>query len=132
VFTHVTEQHAGRYLQELRRVLRADGVIVSTWFLFDKREFPMMQPFQNALFVNDVNPTNAVIFDRAWLYNTARDAGLIVTRADPPTLRGFQWRIHLRPAESGIPPVELPDDTAPYGAWTGPPLHPDAHRIGLA
>lgn len=130
VFTHVTEEHARRYLQEIRRVLRSDGVLVSTWFLFDKREFPMMQSFQNALFVNDVHPTNAVIFDRTWLYEAARDAGLVVTRADPPTLRGFQWRIHLRPVESRAKVVELPDDTAPYGSWTGPPLPSDAYRIG--
>jgi SAM-dependent methyltransferase len=130
VFTHVTEQHAGRYLRELRRILRPDGVLVSTWFLFDKRDFPMMQPFQNALFVNDVHPTNAVIFDRTWLYKAARTAGLVVARADPPIMRGFQWRVQFRPVESGAVSVDLPDDTAPYGFWVAPTLPADAHRIG--
>ena len=32
----------------------------------------MMQDFQNALYINDVDPSNAVIFDREWLRREAR------------------------------------------------------------
>ena len=70
VFTHVNEEQAVRYLHEMRRILRDDGVLYSTWFLFDKSDYPMMDTFQNALFINDINPTNAVIFDREWLRRT--------------------------------------------------------------
>ena len=45
--------------------MRPDGWLHASWFLFDKRLFPMMQPFQNALFINETDPSNAVIFDRA-------------------------------------------------------------------
>jgi len=93
VFTHVGEAQARFYLDEVARVLRPDGYLVSTWFLFDKRDFPMMQEFQNALFINDVDPTNAVIFDRAWLRRSAREAGLSLAAVTPPTLRGYQWRL---------------------------------------
>src|SRR5262249_22035036 len=52
VFTHLLEDQAGYYLKEVARILHPTGIFVSTWFLFDKRYFPMMQDFQNALFVN--------------------------------------------------------------------------------
>jgi SAM-dependent methyltransferase len=81
VFTHVNEEQATRYLHEMRRILRPNGVLFSTWFLFDKTEFPMMGDSQNALFVNDVNPTGAVIFDKNWLRSTARAAGLTLYAA---------------------------------------------------
>ncbi|MGH7487554.1 MAG: class I SAM-dependent methyltransferase, partial [bacterium] len=67
VFTHVKEAAATFYLNELGRVLHPGGLAVTTWFLFDKENFPMMQEFQNTLFINDIDLTNAVIFDRAWL-----------------------------------------------------------------
>jgi SAM-dependent methyltransferase len=132
VFTHVNEEQATRYLEEVARVLRPDGTLLSTWFLFDKREFPMMQPFQNALFVNDVNPTNAVIFDREWLVETARKVGLVIVRVDQPAMRGFQWDIYLKPRASNAVEVAIPPDRAPYGAWIAPPLAPDQHLIGLS
>ena len=67
VFTHLLQAQVEPYLDEVRRVLRPDGVMVATFFLFDKAYFPMMQDFQNALYINDTDPTNAAIFDREWL-----------------------------------------------------------------
>ena len=77
-------------------MLRPDGVAVTTWFLFDKSDFPMMQAFQNALYISDFDPTNAVIFDRRWLARTLEAAGLTVDCRTPPAVRGYQWTIHLR------------------------------------
>jgi SAM-dependent methyltransferase len=131
VFTHVNEAQAVGYLHEMARVLRPGGVLASSWFLFDKRDFPMMQPSQNALFINDTNPTNAVIFDREWFLRTTRDAGLVPVRADPPGMRGYQWMIYLQPLTDGIVEVALPEDTAPYGVWEAPPPAADRHLIGL-
>jgi len=53
IFPHLVEAHAVHYLNEAARVLRPVGYLHSTWFLFEKRYFPMMQDFQNALFIND-------------------------------------------------------------------------------
>src|SRR5205807_2068395 len=60
VFTHLVEAQAEYYLDEVARVLRRDGIVIATWFLFDKAGFPMMQDFQNALYINESDPTNAV------------------------------------------------------------------------
>jgi SAM-dependent methyltransferase len=124
VFTHVLEAAAGFYLREVARVLRPGGVAVTTWFLFDKAYFPMMQEFQNALYINDVDPTNAVIFDRRWLRETARAAGLVITQARPPEVRGYQWLLHLQPLAAGLPEAELPADVAAMGV-VRPPLMPE-------
>jgi SAM-dependent methyltransferase len=66
VFTHTTQAHAEYYLREVTRVMRPDGMLAASFFLFEKRYFPMMQDFQNALYINVEDPWNAVIFDREW------------------------------------------------------------------
>jgi SAM-dependent methyltransferase len=129
VFTHVFERDAAYYLGEIARVLAPGGVAITTWFLFDKRDFPMMQSFQNALFISDFDPTNAVIFDRGWLRDETARAGLAMTRITPPVVRGFQWTIQLEKAATGRQSVEFPADTAPEGvvrAYAGEPS-PSAH-----
>lgn len=113
VFTHLLQAHAEYYFEEVARVLAPGGVFFSTWFLFDKQLFPMMQEFQNALFINDVDPANAVIFDREWLVATAAANGLVITAADPPEVRGFQWRITMERPGPGVESVDLPADEAP-------------------
>jgi SAM-dependent methyltransferase len=113
VFTHLIQAHAEYYFEEVARVLAPGGAFYSTWFLFDKQLFPMMQDFQNALFINDVNPANAVIFDRGWLVDVAAANGLVATAVEQPDVRGYQWHITMRHAEQGSEPVELPPDEAP-------------------
>lgn len=121
VFTHSMQDQVEHYLHEAARILKPTGALHATWFLFDKSLFPMMQDFQNALFVNETDPSNAVIFDRDWLRRTARDAGLAITWAQPPEMRGFHWHIVMRRAGDGIAEVELPADNAPTGRQP-PPL----------
>ncbi len=96
VFTHLLPLDAEYYLRELARVLSRDGVAITTWFMFDKRDFPMMQDFQNALYISDFDPTNAVIFDRRWLEGTIAEAGLQITSIVEPSVHGYQWTMHLR------------------------------------
>jgi SAM-dependent methyltransferase len=115
VFTHLLERDADFYLGELARVLSPSGVAITTWFLFDKRNFPMMQAFQNALFISDFDPTNAVLFDRGWLCERAARAGLVMTRVAPPAIRGFQWTIELQQAGDGRTWAAFPEDLAPHG-----------------
>jgi SAM-dependent methyltransferase len=120
VFTHLLEADALFYLQEMRRVLRPNGQIVATWFFFDKHSFPMMQHFQNALYMNAIDPTNAVIFDQHWFRVQVHQLGLKVVQAIPPEIRGFHWIIVLS-ADENAQEVEFPQDTAPFG-FMPPPL----------
>jgi SAM-dependent methyltransferase len=131
IFTHLTERQASYYLREAARILRHDGVLHSTWFLFDKREFPMMQAFQNAVYINDVDPTNAVIFDREWLRRETAAAGLTIYSVIPPTLRGYHWLILMAPSRPGLDEAPIPADEAPIGHAPPPLLRPGAERIGL-
>jgi len=129
VFTHVLEPAAAFYLGELARVLRPNGVAMTTWFLFDKVDFPMMQESQNTLFINDVDPTNAVIYDRGFLRRTLREKGLAIWRVEQPDVRGFQWRVWLAPLGER-PEVELPADAAAPGVRRAPLLPPGAANLG--
>lgn len=96
VFTHLLQADAEFYLREIARVLRDDGLAITTWFLFDKSGFPMMHDFQNALYVSDFDPTNAVIFDRRWLEGAIAAAGLTIASLTAPSIPGHQWVLQLR------------------------------------
>ena len=84
VFTHLTEGQAEHYLNEVARVLAPEGYLVATFFLFDKDAYPFMQEFQNALYINEEDPTNAVVYDRAWLVAAAAERGLTIAAAKAP------------------------------------------------
>ncbi len=129
VFTHIVESQVDHYLDELKRVLRPDGIAMITTFLFDKAAFPMMQDFQNALYINDVDPWNAVIFDTAWLIASLERRGLRIRAADAPEVYGFQWTLEV---EVGIGSISLPEDLAPVGRRAPPLVPAGAPAIGLA
>jgi hypothetical protein len=99
----------------MSRTLSSDGIAITTWFLFDKGDFPMMQEFQNALLINADDPTNAVIFDRGWLEARVAACGLLVTRVVPPAIRGFQWTIEMQKRATGRAAATFPEDRAPRG-----------------
>jgi SAM-dependent methyltransferase len=131
VFTHILENEIPLYLAELARALAQGGTCVTTWFLFDKVGFPMLQEEQNALYINPINPTNAVIYDRDWLVRSLGTVGLKIVEVAPPLVRGFQWTLHLAATTDERAPCALPIDSAPPGRRP-PPVHGvDAHRIGL-
>ncbi len=132
VFTHLTEEQAAAYLAEMGRVLEPGGVLLCTWFLFEKRDFPMMQDNQSTLFINEYDVRNAVIYDRDWVRATAARHGLTLSEIRPPTVHGFQWELRFTPTGSDVPEAEWPADEAPEG-HQAPPLMPlQAHRIGQA
>lgn len=116
VFTHLVESQLLFYLKEVARILRPEGLFFSTWFLFDKRRFPMMQSHQNALYINTQDPTNAVIYDRHWLEDMSRQAGLAITKIIEPAIRGFQWYIYFSLRRPNQPTVAWPEDDAPFGS----------------
>ncbi len=131
VFTHVNEEAAEFYLKELSRVMNPKGIAITTWFLFDKSDFPMMQDFQNALFINDVDITNAVIFDKKWLLNNCNRVGLSISKIISPIIRGFQYQIYMEKIQFKKPHVSFPEDIAPKGINRPPLLSENAHKIGL-
>lgn len=131
VFTHVNQAAAAFYLREAARVVRPGGALFSTWFLFDKTEFPMMQTFQNSLFINEVDPTNAVIFDKEWLRSTAAAAGLTLKAIVPPCVRGYQWQIWMAPRREDSVDVEVPPDVAPRASLPPPLIPAGGDRLGL-
>lgn len=129
VFTHLVESQVMDYLLELRRLMRPEGLLVSTWFLFDKGDFPMMQDFQNFLYINAVDPTNAAVVDKGWLLDSARKAGLVVVRVLPPSIRGFQWTVTFAVDFEGIPHAEVPEDNATRGRKPPPVPTTLAHEV---
>ena len=130
VFTHLVEDQIEYYLAETARVMRPDGYLYSTWFLFDKQSFPMMQEFQNCLYINPADSTNAVIVDRTWLLNSCRDLGLILVAARPPKIRGFQWFLTFRPTGCQAE-LALPKDESPIGLERPSMVPPGAAVLGL-
>jgi SAM-dependent methyltransferase len=130
VFTHLTQDQAEAYLAEIARVLAPGGVILCTWFLFLKRDFPMMQEHQNTLFINEHDVRNAVIYDRDWLRSAAADVGLTLRQVRPPSIRGFQWELRFTPSAPGLVEADWPADEAPVGRQAPPLMPVDAHRIG--
>ena len=132
MFTHVTQYQCEHYLREVARVLKPDGVMLSTWFLFDKSHFPMMQDFQNTLYINDIDITNATIFDASWITDLTKELGLAIRSAHPPAFKGFAWTLQFTPTRPGIADVILPIDNAPVGRRPPPIGHPPtASTIGL-
>jgi SAM-dependent methyltransferase len=118
VFTHLTEDQIAPYLAEVARILEPGGAFVSTWFLFDRRAFPVLPEDRHALYADDRDLTWAVIYDRDWVREQARAAGLTIFSAEPPEIRGYHWVLRMAPAGDGLPDAVLPPDEAPFGTPT--------------
>jgi SAM-dependent methyltransferase len=129
VFTHLVEGQAEFYLDEIARVLTDDGLLQATFFLFDKAGFPFMQDNQNALYINHADPTNAVVFDWAFVRAAMAERGLVLVAANAPEMRGYHWRLRFARVGAGLAEVELPHDSAPIGRLPPPLVRPDAHRL---
>ena len=128
VFTHLVQDQAEFYLDEVSRVLAPGGMMIATWFVFEKAYFPMMQDFQHALYINDIDPTNAVIFDRGWLLAALEQRGLRIRSSIPPEIRGYQWLTFIEP---GAGASELPADESPFGRMPPPVGRAAANLLGL-
>lgn len=131
VFTHIVEDLVVDFLKECLRVMTPDSYFVSTWFLFDKKYFPMMQEFQNSLYINLKDPTNAVIYDYQWLFNLCQEIGLTPVSAFKPKVKGFQWTVVFRSSALGLTPCDLPEDSNEFGIIRAIADVANPHQIGL-
>jgi len=131
VFTHLTQSQTEHYLAELSRALDDTGSILSTWFFFDKAAYPMIPDELNALYINELDLSSAVIFHRPWVLSLIESCGLTVTAVIPPTIRGFHWLLKLSRTRPGITAAEFPSDLAPEGRLLAPVLTRDPSQIGL-
>ena len=131
VFTHLVEGQTEHYLDEVARVLAPAGHMASTWFLFDKDDFAYMQDNQNALYINDRDPTNAVAYDRVWLQAALADRELVIEGVTPPRVRGFHWQLWIGRAATGVTRADIPADTAPAARRPPPLLRAGADRFGI-
>jgi SAM-dependent methyltransferase len=76
VFTHLLEEQTRFYLQELHFLLAEKGLLHSTWFLFNRAWFPILNPDQHCLYVNASDPTQAVYYDWDFLRGLFKEIGL--------------------------------------------------------
>jgi SAM-dependent methyltransferase len=120
VFTHLVESQAEFYLRECGRILRPDGILRTSWFLFDKVYFPYMSESSNALYVSYVDPVAAVLFDRGWVRRQAAALGLTIYAVSPPQFRGHQWELLMARTETGVTEATFPEDAAPTGIVVPP------------
>lgn len=122
VFTHIVETDLDFYFDECMRVLQPGGRLVSSWFIFDEKDsFPMMQSFQNALYINPNDATNAVLYHRDRVLDLYRSSGLKIIDVTKPKIRGFQWQV-IASADPEADEVELGIDDAPPGLRRPPIL----------
>lgn len=112
VFTHILEPSVEGQLREVSRVLRPGGILISTWFLFDKESCPFLQEFQNALYCNLEDPTNAVIYAKSHVAGMFKRQDLVLREIAPPAIRGFQWTLRAEKSGRGEH-APFPEDKAP-------------------
>jgi SAM-dependent methyltransferase len=101
VFTHLYQDQSDYYLHEVARILRPGGVAFTSWFFFDRRSFPFLPSNRFCLFINDEAPSEAVIYEREWVLEAVRRAGLSVMRTNTPAVAGHQWSVFLTPRSPG-------------------------------
>lgn len=90
VFTHLLESQARFYLEELRFMLADNGLFRTTWFLFNRSWFPILNPDQHCLYVNASDPTQAVYYDWHFLMGLFQELGLKLIDAEWAEISGHQ------------------------------------------
>lgn len=100
VFTHLLEHQTRFYLKELGSMLAENGLFLTTWFIFNRAWFPILNPDQHCLYVNAVDPTQAVYYDWDFFKGLVKQAGLKIIDATWTPINGFQSPIMLARGEA--------------------------------
>jgi len=82
-------------LSEIARILAPHGVALASWFFFDRKRFPFLRDGPFCLFTDELDPTQAVIYDRDWFLDTIRSCGLSIQQTIYPPMPGHQWNVLL-------------------------------------
>ena len=82
-----------------------------------------MQTFQNSLYINLDDPTNAVIYDKQFVLDAFAKCDLGIVSIIPPEMRGFQWTV-IAAKNRASEVSDFPEDRAPVGL-ARPPLSMD-------
>lgn len=95
VFTHLHADQSEFYLREMRSMLSPMGLIRGSWFLFNKKCFPMMSERQNTLMIDEVDTTAAVYYDWSYFVTMTRSLGYRIVKIDWAPILGFHNIIYL-------------------------------------
>jgi len=80
----------------------------------------MMQDFQNCLYINEKDVTNATIYDYRFIAKKYSDNGMTIYNIIPPGIRGHQWVLLASATGSVSEEAEFPEDLAPKGIVRAP------------
>jgi FkbM family methyltransferase len=89
VFTHLHEDQSKFYLDQMRSMLAPTGIIRATWFLFNKKAFPMMGDNLNTIFINEADPSNAVYYDWKAFVTMVHKLGYRIVHINWAQMLGF-------------------------------------------
>lgn len=95
VFTHTYADQTEFYLSEFSKMLSGKGVIRSTWFIFNREWFPVLASNQHCLYVNEVDPTQAVYYDWGYIVSLLKSLNLKLIHVDWTEVPGFQSVLYL-------------------------------------
>ena len=113
VFTHIIEPDIEFYFEQLASRLERGGTLRTTWFMFEKSNFPMMQEFQNCIYINPDDLTNATVYATEFVRELFSRHGLQITIAHRPGIRGHQWLLYATVGSGEH--VAFEADMAPVG-----------------
>jgi hypothetical protein len=99
VFTHLHADQMEFYLEQMRTMLAPLGMIRGTWFLFNKKCFPVMNERQNTIFVDELDTTAAVYYDWLYFINLLKSMNYRIVKIEWSPFVGFHNRFYLAASE---------------------------------
>ena len=90
VFTHLYQSQTEFYLREFCAMLSTNGIVRTIWFLFNRSWFPTLADSQHCVYINEVDPTQAVYYDWSYLLDLFKHLDLRIVEASWTEIPGFQ------------------------------------------
>jgi SAM-dependent methyltransferase len=95
VFTHLLEDQARFYLNEMRSMLAPHALLRTSWFLLNCAWFPVLAPHQHCVYVNHEDPTQAVYYDWFFISELIHELGFKLLDAEWARVSGYQSVVML-------------------------------------